>query len=368
MYLCIQATRQGQASYAHVHEIIKGLRKRGWEVQLFEPKYANNDNLPGPFGRLIAFITVQINLLLCMVHFKPDALYIRNHFATFPIALLAKIIHKPVVQEVNGPYEDLFIAWPGTRVAAPLFKWLIRMQLKWADTVVVVTPQLAKWVQNESGQRFIKTIPNGANIELFHPQAQLKFDLPKPYVVFFGALTKWQGIDTLIKAVNSSQWPKEVNLVIVGDGIESTVVQQATFTNSKIIYLGPVPYKEVAGIVANSLAGLSPQNNEGGRSTTGLLPLKLFETIACGVPVIVTDFPGQADLVKAYNCGVVVPPCNPDALARAVRLLHCNPSLRTDMGLRGRKAVEEKHSWDCRAADTDAVLNQLLTVIGEKKK
>lgn len=38
-YLCLQATREGQASYAHVHEIIKGLEHRGWEVQLFEPVY-----------------------------------------------------------------------------------------------------------------------------------------------------------------------------------------------------------------------------------------------------------------------------------------------------------------------------------------
>lgn len=367
VYLCLQATKEGQASYAHVHEIIKGLRKRGWEVQLFEPKYANSDTVPGPFTRLIAFITVQAALLLEMAKIKPDVLYIRNHFATFPAALLAKIMRKPVVQEVNGPYEDLFIAWPGTKMVAPLFKWLIRIQLKWADIVVVVTPQLGEWVQKGTGQKSIRVIPNGANAELFQPQAQLKYELPKPYVVFFGALAKWQGIDTLIKAVHSPQWPSEVRLVIVGDGAERVVVQQAASADSRIIYLGPVPYQDVAGIVANSLAGLSPQNNEGGRSVTGLFPLKLFETMACGVPVIVTDFPGQADLVRAHNCGVVVPPDNPDALAEAVMLLYNSPSLRSDMGLRGRKAVEEEHSWDCRAAETDAVLQRLLSLKKEAK-
>lgn len=360
IYLCLQATKQGQASYAHVHEIIKGLRKRGWEVQLFEPTYSMSNTAPGPFVRLLAFIKVQFILLINLIKIKPDAIYIRNHFATFPTALVAKLLRKPVVQEVNGPYEDLFIAWPKTKMLAPLFKWLIRMQLKWADAVVAVTSQLGKWVQSETGQRSIQVIPNGANSEIFQPQAQLKYDLPKPYVVFFGALARWQGIDTLIKAVYSPHWPSDVNMVIVGDGAEREAVEKAALDNTKITYLGPVPYLDIAGIVANSLGGLSPKNNERGRSSTGLFPLKLFETMACGVPVIVTDFPGQADLARQYNCGLVIPHDNPDALARAVATIYANPTMRSDMGARGRRAIEEEHSWDCRAAKIDDLLRQIL--------
>lgn len=368
IYLCLQATRQGQASYAHVHEIIKGLCKRGWEVQLFEPSYANNNVTPGPFARLMAFVKVQLSLLINISKIKPDAIYIRNHFATFPTAFVAKLLHKPVVQEVNGPYEDLFIAWPKTRTIAPLFKWLVRIQLKCAEAVVAVTSQLGEWVRSETGQRSIYVIPNGADAEVFHPQAQLKYDLPKPYAVFFGALARWQGIDTLIKAANSLNWPSDVNLIIVGDGAEREVVRKAALANSKILYLGPVPYLDVAGIVANSLAGLSPQNNEGGRSLTGLFPLKLFETMACGVPVIVTDFAGQADLVRQYNCGLVIPHDDPDALAKAVSLLYANTTLRLDKGQQGRKAVEKENSWDCRAAKTDALLCQVLASKGGKRK
>lgn len=360
IYLSLQATKQGQASYAHVHEIIKGLRKRGWEVQLFEPTYSKSYHTPGPFVRLLAFIKVQFILLINLIKIKPDAIYIRNHFATFPTALVAKLLRKPVVQEVNGPYEDLFIAWPKTKMLAPLFKWLIRKQLKWADAVVAVTPQLGEWVQSETGQRSIQIIPNGANPEIFQPQAQLKYDLPKPYAVFFGALARWQGIDTLIKAAYSPYWPPDVNMIIVGDGAEREVVEKAALNNTKITYLGPVPYLDIAGIVANSVASLVPKNNQGDRSSTGLFPLKLFETIACGAPVIVTDFPGQADLVRRYSCGLVIPPDDPDALAKAVTILYTNPTMRLDMGVRGRKAIEEEHSWDCRAAKTDDLLRQIL--------
>ena len=118
------------------------------------------------------------------------------------------------------------------------------------------------------------------------------------------------GIDTLIKAAYSPYWPPDVNMIIVGDGAEREVVEKAALNNTKITYLGPVPYLDI-GIVANSVASLVPKNNQGDRSSTGLFPLKLFETIACGAPVIVTDFPGQADLVRRYSCGLVIPPMIP---------------------------------------------------------
>lgn len=323
--------------------------------------------MPGPLKRLLAFILVQADILVNMGRINPNALYIRNHFATFPIALWGKINSKIIVQEVNGPYEDLFIAWPKARAAASLFRWLIRIQLKWASAVVVVTPQLKEWVQAETGRQSIFVIPNATNTELFHPEARLKYTLPKPYVVFVGALAKWQGVRDLLKAVNSAKWPSDVSLVVVGDGAERMVVQQAAEADARVIYLGCVPYRDVPGIVANSLAGLSPQNNEGGRSMTGLLPLKLFESMACGVPVVVTDFPGQADLIRAYNCGVVIPSGDPDALAEAVSFIYSNPPIREDMGRRGREAVVREHSWDQRARATEKVLLELLNGGGKSR-
>lgn len=358
-YLVLQATREGQASHAHVHEIINGLRQREWLVDLFEPSYVRADRLPGAMGRLREFLIIQIRLWFKAFR-KIDIVYIRSHYAAFPTSLIAKLLHITVVQEVNGPYEDLVIAWPWTRRFLPLFKRLLRIQLKWANAVIVVTPQLKEWVQAEVGHKYVKVIPNGANANLFYPQAITHHPLPNDYVVFFGALTLWQGLDTLLKAVGDHEWPEELHLVIVGDGVERVRVEEAVARNPKVIYLGRLPYREVPGIVAGSLAGLSPQNNQGERSSTGLFPLKLFETLACGIPIVTTDFPGQADLVREYECGVVIPHDDPSALAQAVSYLYKHPSERLKMGRRGRAVIEQEHSWDKRASDTDSVLLQVL--------
>ena len=358
-YLCLQATREGQASHAHVHEIIKGLRKRGWTVDLYEPMYARSAQAPGPFWKALEFVRVQLRLWRAR---EPDVLYIRLHFASWPSAFLARLRGVRVVQEINGPYEDLFIGWPWTRRFAWFFAWLMRSQLRWADVVIAVSPKLAEWCRVE-GTKKVCIITNGANTDMFRPDAELDpaLELPRSYVVFFGALAPWQGIDTMLAAAEHPSWPQEVQLVIAGDGVERSKVQAAAARSHLIRYLGPQPYSRMPGIVAKSLAGLSPQNDPLGRSSrTELFPLKLFETLACGVPVVVTDFPGMADLVREGGCGLVIPPDDPGALARAVNYLYRHPKERASMGKKGRILVEQEHSWDKRAEATARVLEELL--------
>ena len=359
-YLSLQATREGQASHAHVHEIIHGLRQRNWQVRLFDPLYGLADLPVCALKRAIEFLRVQFALLPSM--FSVQAIYIRSHAAAFPTALWARLFRIPVAQEINGTVEDLFIAWPWTRRFARLLRWLMRMQLKWADAVVVVTPQLKEWVISEVGQLPVYVITNGANTVLFSPEAVSSRALPERYLVFFGALALWQGIDTLLGSVERPEWPQDVHLVIAGDGVKLSLVRQVADRNSRVVYLGLIPYKEMPGIVARSIAGLSPQNNISNRSDKGLSPLKVFETLACGVPVIVTDFPGQADLVRSGHCGLIVPPEDVAALAQAVCYLYERPQEAREMGARGHDLVVHEHSWDHRAEATAAVLDRVIKI------
>ena len=55
-------------------------------------------------------------------------------------------------------------------------------------------------------------------------------------------------------------------------------------------------------------------------------PNAVGEALACGKPVIVTDYPGQADLVRSADCGIVIPPDDPEALAAAVAKLANSPA------------------------------------------
>lgn len=357
-YLVMDATREGQASHAHVHEIIKGLRALNWTVDLFEPWYAHKEAIPTLFDRIYGLISAQIHFWLGTK--SKDLIYIRSHFGAFPTSLLARVLNIPVIQEVNGPLDDLFIAWPWTKYLRSLFKFIAYNQLKWADAIVTVTPQLEKWVHSEIGNCNTFVIPNAANISLFSPNTVENRVTDKEYVIFFGSLTKWQGIDILLNAINDSEWPDDLLLLIVGDGVERLSIEEVAKTNSKLLYIGTRPYKDMAGLISNSIASLIPKNNRGNRKETGLSPLKLYESLACGVPVIVSDFPGQGDFVRKYECGIVISPEDPKALIQAILHLRANDSERLSMGYRGRKIVEEEHSWDKRSKDTEKIFLELI--------
>lgn len=358
-YLCLQVSREGQASHAHVHEIIKGLEKRGWDVHLFEPPIHSDDS--SAVARLSGFIRAQVRLWFSR---RADVLYVRGHFAAFPTTLLYRLWRIPIIYEVNGPFEELFIAWPGTRRFRQLFIALTRAQWKMADSIIVVTEQLREWVLSQIPHKRVLVIPNGANTCLFKPGRKPPGGLPPLYVVFFGALAAWQGIDIAVAATRDENWPEDVSLVVMGDGAKRSEVEAAQLSG-RVKYLGTVPYGEIGSIVANSLASLCPMNNLRGRASTGLAPLKLFESLACGVPVIVTDLPGQADIVREHQCGIVVPPDDPSAIALAVRKLYQDRTLGQEMGRRGRKAAEENYSWDARAADTELEVDRLHRGIHE---
>lgn len=358
-YLCLQATREGQGSHAHVHEIIHGLERRGYAVDLFEPAYAQGSTiLPGAVGRALEFHRIQNELMQRATGVV--AVYVRAHFAAVTTARWARRNGVPVVQEVNGPYEDLFAAWPWTRYFGWYFTRLMREQYRMADALITVTDELAAWLARETGRTDIHVVPNGANTELFAPGVAPLDGLPEKYVLFFGAFAVWQGLDTLMAATEDEEWPSDVSLVVAGDGAERHIVEREAARNPRVTYLGAMPYHDVPRLLAGSIAGISPQGRARGRSMTGLAPQKVYETLACGVPVVVTDFPGQADLVREHDLGYVVAPDDPTSLAQAVKRLALDPAGARAMGKRGRDVVAAHHSWDSRAAATAEILDAVL--------
>ncbi len=356
LYLCLQVTREGQASYAHVHEIIHGLRHRGWQVSLYEPQYQSSSGRIGMANRLLGFAFTQLGFLFSR---RSEALYIRWHFGTFPTACWARLRGIPVVQEVNGIYEDLFISWPWTRKFRRLFEWLMCIQLRWAQQVIAVTPRLAEWVKQETGHERVDVVSNGANVKLFNPKTVIDSALVsnRPYALFFGVLAPWQGIDTILAAVVHQAWPADVKLVIVGDGMERSKVEAARVHSSRIVYMGIQPYQRMPSIIKGSLAILSPQKGIRGEYAA---PLKVFEGLACAVPAVLSDYPGIADLVRVTKCGIVITPDDQEALAKAVAYLYHHPKDCEAMGKRGREAIEKYHSWDQKSALTSKILNRVL--------
>lgn len=361
-YVSPEPERQGHASYTHVHEIINGLRAQGWQVDLFCPHY-DEGALPGALTRMLGIGRAMLRAVTAP---RGRIYYMRWHFAAFPVALYAKLLGIPVVIEVNGPVDDLFIAWPQTRRFRGLFAALMETQLRWAAAVVGVTDGLSAMCRAMTdADKTIVTIPNGANTDQFCPAAaDVDNDhtaaLPDRFMVFFGTMAPWQGIRNVLTAIDDAAWPSGVHAVFAGDGVERPAVEAAAQRLNYVHYLGRVPYDVLPTITARALGSFVCTENLEGRGATGLAPLKLFESLASGVPVIATEMPFQAEIVTNGACGYVVPAGNAANLAHTVAQLAADPAAAETMGKNARAVAVRDHSWAARARDTHDVLLKVL--------
>lgn len=355
LYLSLHATALGQTGWADIDEIVDRLRARGWTVDLHQPSYVGKVP-PSGLARLFETVALQMRLIPRLRAY--DALYVRSHTLAFPVALAARLARVPTIQECNGPYDDLFIAWPQVRPLRRLLIWMDRAQIRWADQVITVTPQLGKWLESNSGHHQITVIPNGANVDLFNPDARSSKVLPPRYVVFFGSLAPWQGIATMLAATEHSDWPADVRLVIAGDGALRGPVEHAAQAG-RVVFLGSLPQPDLPEIVAGSIGSVIVKDHPT-HAVTGLSPLKLYELMAAGVPVIVSAMPGLEDTVERFDCGLVVPLGDPGAVARAVAKLNSAPEIVRQLGDNGRRAAVAECSWEVSTDATARVVERAI--------
>ncbi|MEI7814746.1 MAG: glycosyltransferase family 4 protein [Coriobacteriia bacterium] len=359
-YLSLQAVADGQDTWAAVTEVIKGWEALGWTVDRYFPEYPES-GAPGGLGRLAEMRRVQWRLAARVRDY--DAIYIRAHQMALPAARRAARAGVPVVQECNGPYEDLFIAYPQLKIGRRILDAMQRWQYRHASAIVSVAEGLTTWLRQESGQDRVVTIGNGANVEVFAPDVPKRAGLPERYAVFFGMFPPWQGIGTLLQAVREPKWPDELPIVFVGDGAMRHEVERAAHEfPERVIYLGRLPYSEVAGVAAHAIVSYVPM--VAADRETMFSPLKLYESMACGVPVIATDVVGISEVVNEAKCGILVEAGDACAIAVATRSLMLDEELARYMGERGRRIVVERYSWRARAEQKMAVVADVIAETG----
>ena len=110
-----------------------------------------------------------------------------------------------------------------------------------------------------------------------------------------------------------------------------------------IEYLGPLSRVAVSEVIRNAVAGLVVLHPE--PNYVNSHPVKLFEYMCAGIPVIASDFPLFRSIVESANCGLLVDPLSPKEIADAIEFLWTHPNEARAMGERGRLAVRTRYNW-----------------------
>jgi glycosyltransferase involved in cell wall biosynthesis len=254
------------------------------------------------------------------------------------------------IYEVNGlpsvelPYLHPAVP-PGTlrQIAA-----VEQRCLEGADAIVVPSPTIAAALRRRGvDDERIRVIPNGA--ELPAPTARPP-DGPARYVLYFGALQPWQGLDTALRALARMSDLEDLHLVVCASVHRRKAkpyrkLAERLGVAERVHWRFALPEDELAPWREHALASLAPLRDCARNVAQGCAPLKVLESMASGVPVVASDLPVVRELMDDCAQGLLVPPDRPGELARAVRTLADLPERAEAMGAAGRARVAERFTW-----------------------
>jgi len=188
-------------------------------------------------------------------------------------------------------------------------------------------------------------IPNGIDIEHFdaNPEPFPQFKDGKINILFVGRLEKRKGLNYLLAAFHyiKREHP-DTRLIVVGPPSPSMwkyrwLVKRYGLTD--VVFAGYASGKDIPRYYHSADIFCAPAT---GRESFGIV---LLEAMAASKPVVASNIPGYASVVTEGTDGLLVPPSNAKALARATNSLIADKALRNSLGTQGRKKAQQ-YSWD----------------------
>lgn len=308
------------------------------------------------FKRIINYLSFVVTCLFGLFRCqKPDYIFVESPplFLSIPAYIMSLIWKRPFIFNVADLWpdsvKDLNIIRNGfvLKAAKHIELWTYRK----AQFVTVVTEGIkerleAKGVQEQK----ILYLPNGVDINLFKPQSP-KNDLinelgieSKTVFLYAGTHGYAQGLEIILEAAKKVKNEK-ILFLFIGDGpIKPKLIKIKDDNNlNNVLFLEPQPLKKMPEFFSISNASLVILKDI--ELFKGARPSKIFPSLSSGVPVIYSGAGEGAQLIEEAKAGIVVTPENSDLLAEAIICLSKNPDLTKELGVNGRKFVEEKLCW-----------------------
>lgn len=272
------------------------------------------------------------------------------------------------VYEINGlPSIELPYAYPH---AAPrtLAKIRAAEEFCWSEADLLLAPSEAmrdNLVALGAPASKIVVVPNGADLQAPVPPPP---DAPSRYVLYFGALQPWQGVDVLLRAFALLADMDDLFLVVCA----SIQQRQAKVYQRLAERLGiagrmrwhfQLTEQELAPWRANALLSIAPLTECSRNVEQGCCPLKILESMASGVPVVASDLRSVRELIDDGIDGRLVRPGRPAELARTIRVLLEYPDQRRAMAARARAKIESRFTWDRTTAHLADLYRSLCPAI-----
>lgn len=354
---------EGLAALGHDVHVATGRGHGPWPAAVGVTWHACDTPLDRPQLRLLRAPSMKA----LARDLQPDVVIERYHNFGGEGVLAARAVGVPVVLEVNAPVID-YPGAPKQRIDRLL---LVEPLRRWRDwqcrrAALLVTPArqiLPAWIDD----RRVLEVEWGADVQRFRPDVTGAVPFTREpgetVVVFAGAFRSWHGAHLLADALVQLQARgARFYGVFVGDGPELARVKAIASRLRRVTFTGAVAHDAMPALLAAADVGAAPFDTSAHAPLQLAFywsPLKVFEYMAAGLPVVAPRLPRLASLIADGREGVLYDPPDASHLAEAL-LTASSPDVGPGMGAAARSRVVADFSWQAHCATLEAALRRLI--------
>ena len=365
----------------HVVAVAEGLVRLGHEVHvLMTPTGPIPDGkvhwipFPPPAGRqeLRWANTGAVRTLARDI--KPDVIIERYYNFGGEGVRAASEVGALAVLEVNAPVVD----YPGSTKRLVDRALLFEPMRRWREYLcdksdLIVTPSPAILPAGTPSSKILQ-LEWGADTDRFRPgtEGPVPFDRPADTVaVFSGAFRNWHGTIHIITALRElrARGRTDVGAVLIGDGPELTRVREAAQGLEGVIFTGALPHDQIPACLGACDFGVAPFDPDTHPALAlGFYwsPLKIFEYMASGLPVVAPAIDRIASLVGHNGEGLLYDSAIRSGLPHAFESL-TDVTLRRRLGRAARERAVRDYSWTAHCRALEQAISRLLPARAEKR-
>lgn len=289
------------------------LRNKSGSFRIFSLK----NSMPRSTSRALSMIWLELSYFLNGLFrtYRPEVIFTRSTFA-FGTWAYGKLFKIPVIREVHADFlDEIRILYHNRHLHLSMFRVIhsyMMFFIKRADGLIFNNTNLERHFIEQYGIREAKTItvPNGCDTKRFYPlnkihsRTDLGLNLDKKYLLFIGSVSKWHGVEYLLKIhIEITKRRDDVHLLIVGGHRLSEAEElRKKYDSKNVTFTGEVNYDKALLYINAADVCLIPVNDI--RKSPGS-PIKLYDSIACGKPVITqANTAGYSDIAEQYGLGI----------------------------------------------------------------
>jgi 1,2-diacylglycerol 3-alpha-glucosyltransferase len=283
--------------------------------------------------------------------------------------LAARHFRKPLVGTFHTNVWEMRDSFPGTFPVRLFFRaasWYALGSYYRCDLTTVPSAPTKEWVLSHSRKSYrrpVEVVPNGIEVERFHPGIQVpdwreRCGLPSaPLVTYLGRLTMDKGVHRFLDALADLSVREDFVGLIAGSGPEEARVRERLRTDPRLAgrvrYVGPVAEEEKASLLAQSELFVLP-------STSDTSSIALLEAMACGAACLALDIGGPTEIIEDGVTGRLVPAGSQGSLIGAIAELLGNGAQRECLRRAAIEYVRREASIERTATRFMALYEMLL--------